>query len=301
MVRADEGRAPVGEQTVTDQPIDAVIQADRDRAYALREAQARRIMHAIRNEAAAKVLGDHEGDSALDIQAFAAHRLAHTATHVEDAEAPDDIERDIRIAIWNAAMNGGMGQDLSLAFIRRAMDEVTMKRALASLSPQSAPVTQGADGYNVDGQVYEAAVKGRQDFREAYRRVLARLATAYEPTEDELQAIREIGADQDLTDWAVMRQALRLYQLDHLRRKAGESVHWSGDAERAADFAGPLATQGYDRRTVEACADLKPLRSAGNPPDGRWGGQYQLGWDHAVCAYEDAIRTLPTSLAESKP
>lgn len=49
----------------------------------------------------------------------------------------DEAERDIRVAIWNAGMNGGMGQDLSQAFIRRAMDEPTMQRALARLASQS--------------------------------------------------------------------------------------------------------------------------------------------------------------------
>ena len=49
----------------------------------------------------------------------------------------DDIERDVRIAIWNAAMKGGMGQDLSQAFIVRAMAEPMMVRALAGL--QSPP------------------------------------------------------------------------------------------------------------------------------------------------------------------
>jgi hypothetical protein len=61
---------------------------------------------------------------------------------------------------------------------------------------------------------------------------------AFEPTEPELKVIRQIGADQELSDRAVMRQALRLYQLHHARLKAGETVRWSGDAARAAEFAG---------------------------------------------------------------
>lgn len=52
----------------------------------------------------------------------------------EDVVEAIDIERDIRIAIWNAGMNGGMGQGLTQAFIRRAMDEPTMKRALDAIT-----------------------------------------------------------------------------------------------------------------------------------------------------------------------
>lgn len=55
-------------------------------------------------------------------------------------EQRDDVERYIRIAIWNAGMNGGMGQDLSQAFIRRAMAEPTMIHALAALAASPSPV-----------------------------------------------------------------------------------------------------------------------------------------------------------------
>ena len=43
----------------------------------------------------------------------------------------------------------------------------------------------------------------------------------------------------------------------------------------------------------ERCADLRPSRDAGHPPGGKWGGDYQWGWDNAVIAYSDAIRALP--------
>lgn len=42
----------------------------------------------------------------------------------------------------------------------------------------------------------------------------------------------------------------------------------------------------------DAAADTKPARSKGNPPDGKWGGMYQVAWDDAVIAYEEAIRAL---------
>ncbi|QPQ55555.1 hypothetical protein IC614_02840 [Allosphingosinicella flava] len=63
---------------------------------------------------------------------------------VELVSTDEDIERDIRIAIWNAAMNGGMGQDLSQAFIRRAMAEPTMVRALAALT-NTAPLVEALE------------------------------------------------------------------------------------------------------------------------------------------------------------
>jgi hypothetical protein len=61
----------------------------------------------------------------------------------------------------------------------------------------------------------------------------------FNPTDEERAAIKSIGEDQDLSDGSVIRQALRHYQLTHERLKAGETVHWSGDADRAIEFAGP--------------------------------------------------------------
>ena len=40
---------------------------------------------------------------------------------------------DIRTAIWNAARNGGMGQDAAIALVERAMQEPTMMRAIQSV------------------------------------------------------------------------------------------------------------------------------------------------------------------------
>ncbi len=53
---------------------------------------------------------------------------------VEGVREAEEVERDIRIAIWNAGMAGGMGQDLTQAFIRRAMAEPMMARALSALA-----------------------------------------------------------------------------------------------------------------------------------------------------------------------
>jgi len=65
---------------------------------------------------------------------------------------------------------------------------------------------------------------------------------AFTPDTREAQAIAQLSEEQELSPRAVMRQALRLYQADFLRRKAGETVTWSGDEQRARDFAGPLAS-----------------------------------------------------------
>lgn len=46
------------------------------------------------------------------------------------------VERDIRIAIYNAGRRRGMGQDPLFSLIQSAMDEPTMKRALSAISLQ---------------------------------------------------------------------------------------------------------------------------------------------------------------------
>lgn len=107
--------------------------------------------------------------------------------------------------------------------------EAILKLALTTPSPDRDEAGEG--------QRYQAAVKGRQDFRAAYRR----LWELFDPTDEEIAAIREMGEDSDLSPKAVMRQALRHYQKTHFRLKAGETLSFSGDAQRAADFAGPLA------------------------------------------------------------
>lgn len=64
----------------------------------------------------------------------------------------------------------------------------------------------------------------------------------------------------------------------------------------------------YERRiekeVLARVAKVGPPRSAGMPPEGHWGGQYQAGWDDAVTAYADVIRALmpagPTEAGEKK-
>lgn len=65
-------------------------------------------------------------------------------------------------------------------------------------------------------------------------------------SQKEWAAVAQIGADQELSTRAVLRQAVRLYQLHHDRLKAGETFSWSGDEQRAKDFAGPLYAHPVD-------------------------------------------------------
>lgn len=55
----------------------------------------------------------------------------------------------------------------------------------------------------------------------------------------EMAYVEARAAECDMSKTAVVRQALRLYQLVTERAKAGEQMHFSGDAERVALFIGP--------------------------------------------------------------
>jgi predicted transcriptional regulator len=58
-------------------------------------------------------------------------------------------------------------------------------------------------------------------------------------SEREMAALDQLATEMDMSKTAVMRQALRLYQLVHERIKAGETMTFSGDKERIALFVGP--------------------------------------------------------------
>jgi hypothetical protein len=63
-------------------------------------------------------------------------------------------------------------------------------------------------------------------------------------TEQELAAVQELSEYHQLSQLQTMRQALRSYQLQERRIRNGETVTWSGDAERMREFAGiPTAGQ----------------------------------------------------------
>jgi hypothetical protein len=55
----------------------------------------------------------------------------------------------------------------------------------------------------------------------------------------EMAAIAALAEQQELSKTAVIRQALRLYQLVNERIRAGETMTFSGDQERIALFIGP--------------------------------------------------------------
>jgi hypothetical protein len=55
----------------------------------------------------------------------------------------------------------------------------------------------------------------------------------------EMAVIEQIAADTDMSKTAVIRQALRLYQLTRERILAGETMHFSGDRDRMVMFVGP--------------------------------------------------------------
>jgi NAD(P)H-hydrate repair Nnr-like enzyme with NAD(P)H-hydrate epimerase domain len=58
-------------------------------------------------------------------------------------------------------------------------------------------------------------------------------------SEREMAVLSQLAAEFDMSKTAVMRQALRLYQLVHERIKAGETMSFIGDKERIALFIGP--------------------------------------------------------------
>jgi hypothetical protein len=48
----------------------------------------------------------------------------------------------------------------------------------------------------------------------------------------EMDALERLAEHHQMSKTAVMRQALRLYQLSHVRLQAGETFSFSGDADR---------------------------------------------------------------------
>lgn len=57
-------------------------------------------------------------------------------------------------------------------------------------------------------------------------------------TKGEAEAIAKLSEATELTNEAVLRQALRFYQLVHHRIADGETIAFSGDKARQIDFAG---------------------------------------------------------------
>jgi len=55
---------------------------------------------------------------------------------------------------------------------------------------------------------------------------------------DEMSALEVLAAEHGMSKTAILRQALRLYQMTNHRLKAGETMHFSGDEGRAMAFLG---------------------------------------------------------------
>lgn len=75
-------------------------------------------------------------------------------------------------------------------------------------------------------------------------------------TKEEQAAIEGLCKSQGLSEKALLRQALRLYQMHQHRLEAGETCHYSGDAERAREFAGDAKKMSFE----DACRAVKENR-----------------------------------------
>lgn len=58
-------------------------------------------------------------------------------------------------------------------------------------------------------------------------------------SDEEMAALEALASEFDMSKTAVIKQAFRLYQLVVKRQEAGETMHFSGDRERAIQFIGP--------------------------------------------------------------
>lgn len=58
-------------------------------------------------------------------------------------------------------------------------------------------------------------------------------------SEREMAVVEEMAKEADLSKTALIRSALRLYQLVSQRIRDGETMSFSGDKERIAMFIGP--------------------------------------------------------------
>lgn len=55
----------------------------------------------------------------------------------------------------------------------------------------------------------------------------------------EMDVLEGFAEEFGMSKTAVMRSALRLYQLVQHRLKSGETMSWSGDHQRLVEFVGP--------------------------------------------------------------
>jgi hypothetical protein len=57
---------------------------------------------------------------------------------------------------------------------------------------------------------------------------------------EEREAIKNLALEHRVSEMVVVRQALRFYQFHNERLKAGETCTYSGDVQRAREFAGSV-------------------------------------------------------------
>jgi hypothetical protein len=90
-------------------------------------------------------------------------------------------------------------------------------------------------------RLYDKTSRQARRIEELERQLAAKISPAWKP--EERDALEKLGEEQELSVEAVIRQSVRLYQQHVHRLKSGETVHWSGDEQRARAFAGDLLDQ----------------------------------------------------------
>jgi predicted nucleic acid-binding Zn ribbon protein len=90
-------------------------------------------------------------------------------------------------------------------------------------------------------RLYAKTSRQARRIEELERQLAAKISPDWKP--EERDALAKLGDEQGLSVEAVIRQSVRLYQQQVHRLKNGETVHWSGDEQRARDFAGDLPDQ----------------------------------------------------------
>jgi hypothetical protein len=147
--------------------------------------------------------------------------MRQAAQRLRSRGALGDVAGDIRIAIWNAGMKGGMGQDLTQAFIARAMVEPTMKRAL------STPAREGVEALLREvrdkGLIYWEPQTQRGTVAKAD--MLRRIDAALTPTpptaagEPETKADIRRAEDRMIADWRKTMDAVEGTASEELTRQ----------------------------------------------------------------------------------
>ena len=142
-------------------------------------------------------------------------RTTPMPTDPKGREMVEEVERDIRCAIWNAGMNGGMGQNLTLAFIRRAMGEAPMMHALSRLTTP----TTGASAMGEVGDLIVRAEKHAAGHEAIYghRGIVGELIAALRPSPQDERLARLEAAARDMVMFVGDRD-IRVYATDPVVR-----------------------------------------------------------------------------------